>query len=57
VRNTDKIREGGLEGLDLAAKYIMPVRKYACDRGINLGLLREIAGARIGLGDYGERIF
>jgi len=40
-----------LERLDLLPEDVLAARQYPGDRGIDLGLLLEIAGTRIGLRD------
>ena len=40
-----------LECLDLVPEDVLAARQHPGDRGIDLGLLLEIAGARIGLRD------
>jgi hypothetical protein len=40
-----------LEPLDLLPEDVLAARQHTGDRGVDLGLLLEIAGARIGLRD------
>jgi len=49
--DTDEIVKGGLGGLDFSTEDIAPALQNARDGAVNRGLLGDIAGAGVGLGD------
>ena len=49
--DTDEIVKGGLGGLDFSTEDIAPALQNARDSAVNRGLLGDIAGAGVGLGD------
>jgi hypothetical protein len=51
VPDADKICKGGFECLDLSPQEVEPAFENPRDRGVYGRALREIAGARGGLGD------
>ena len=52
VADADELRELLLEVLHLRSENVPAARQHLGDGGIDLGLVREISGLGIGLGDH-----
>ena len=52
VRDADISGKRGLEALDFAPEDVLAAVEHPRDRGVDLGFLGAVAGARIGLGNW-----
>ncbi len=52
VRDAEKAGKSALETFDLAPEDVLAAVEHSRDRGVDLGFLRPVAGARIGLRNW-----